>query len=82
MEIEEGSARVSWYETQPLIGQNHIFHRLLMLWMVLLTQTPTKQNSNQGVWLIHSGFHEILLITSGVLVVIALFSVSSLDFDF
>ena len=30
MEMEEGSARVSWYERQLLIGPNHIFHRLLM----------------------------------------------------
>ena len=30
MEMEEGSACVSWYERQLLIGPNHIFHRLLM----------------------------------------------------
>ena len=30
MEMEEGSARVSWYERQLLIGPNHIFHRLLV----------------------------------------------------
>ena len=30
MEMEEGSARVSWYERQLLVGPNHIFHRLLM----------------------------------------------------
>ena len=28
--MEEGSARVSWYKRQLLIGPNHIFHRLLM----------------------------------------------------
>ena len=28
--MEEGSARVSWYERQLLIGPNHIFHCLLM----------------------------------------------------
>ena len=28
--MEEGLARVSWYERQLLIGPNHIFHRLLM----------------------------------------------------
>ena len=28
--MEEGSARVSWYERLVLIGLNHFFHRLLM----------------------------------------------------
>ena len=28
--MEEGSARVSWYERQLLIGPTYIFHRLLM----------------------------------------------------
>ena len=28
--MEKGSALVSWYERQLLIGPNHIFHRLLM----------------------------------------------------
>ena len=30
MEMEEGSACVSWYERQLLIGPNHIFHRILV----------------------------------------------------
>ena len=30
MEMEEGSARVSWYERLLLIGPNHFFHRLLI----------------------------------------------------
>ena len=29
MEMEEGSARVSWYESQLLIGPNNFFHRLV-----------------------------------------------------
>ena len=32
---------------------------------------PNKPNSNKDGWVIHSGFHEILLITSGVLVVLS-----------
>ena len=27
--MEEGSARVSWYESQLLIGPNDFFHRLV-----------------------------------------------------
>ena len=30
MEMEEGSARVSRYESLLLVGPNHFFHRLLM----------------------------------------------------
>ena len=33
MEMEEGSARVSWYESQLLIGPNNFFHRLVCTWV-------------------------------------------------
>jgi len=56
--MEEGSARVSWYESQLLIGLNNCFHQLVCTGV---------DSGRFGVVLVEKAVH-IMLITCCVLV--------------
>ena len=47
-EMEEGSAGVSWYESQLLIGQSDIFHQLVWTTLFWVISRPGPQASTSG----------------------------------